>query len=109
MGRKTRSPPMKSRSRTMDVQCRSRNFRFPSMAPSPWPALRMTPTMRRASFFLLFDPELTTAGRNLMDGRFSTFGYVVEGNDLLQNVEVGDRIISATVTDGLDNLKGGGK
>jgi len=60
-------------------------------------------------FFLLFDPELTTAGRNLMDGRFSTFGYVVEGNDLLQNVEVGDRIISATVTDGLDNLKGGGK
>ena len=28
----------------------------------------------RQFFFLLFDPELTTAGRNLMDGRFATFG-----------------------------------
>ena len=26
-------------------------------------------------FFLLFDPELVTAGRNLMDGRYGTFGY----------------------------------
>jgi hypothetical protein len=25
-------------------------------------------------FFLLFDPELVTAGRNLMDGRYGTFG-----------------------------------
>uniref|UniRef100_A0A7S0HUJ1 peptidylprolyl isomerase n=1 Tax=Hanusia phi TaxID=3032 RepID=A0A7S0HUJ1_9CRYP len=55
-------------------------------------------------FFLLFDPELTTAGRNLMDGRFSTFGYVVEGNRLLSNVEVGDKIVSAKVISGLDNL-----
>jgi len=55
-------------------------------------------------FFLLFDPELTTAGRNLMDGRFSTFGYVVEGNTLLQNIEVGDVIESAKVTGGLENL-----
>ncbi len=31
---------------------------------------------RRAGqfFFLLFDPELVTAGRNLMDGRYGTFG-----------------------------------
>ena len=57
-------------------------------------------------FFLLFDPELTTAGRNLMDGRFSTFGYVVRGNDLLQNVEVGDVIETAKVTSGLENLVG---
>ena len=29
-------------------------------------------------FFLLFDPELVTSGRNLMDGRYSTFGYVLK-------------------------------
>jgi len=40
-----------------------------------------------------------------MDGRFSTFGYVVEGNQLLQNIEVGDVIVDAKVTDGLDNLQ----
>jgi len=56
-------------------------------------------------FFLLFDPELTTAGRNLMDGRFSTFGYVIEGNQLLQNIEVGDVIVDAKVTDGIENLQ----
>jgi peptidylprolyl isomerase len=41
-----------------------------------------------------------------MDGRFSTFGYVVRGNDLLQNVEVGDVIETAKVTSGLENLVG---
>ncbi|KAJ1482222.1 cyclophilin type peptidyl-prolyl cis-trans isomerase/CLD-domain-containing protein [Baffinella frigidus] len=55
-------------------------------------------------FFLLFDPELTTAGRNLMDGRFATFGYVVDGNRLLSNVEQGDTIISAAITSGKENL-----
>ena len=30
--------------------------------------------MGRQFFFLLFDPELVTAGRNLMDGRYGTFG-----------------------------------
>jgi len=56
-------------------------------------------------FFLLFDPELTTAGRNLMDGRFSTFGYVVEGNRLLSNIEVGDVITDAKVVSGLNYLQ----
>ena len=58
-------------------------------------------------FFLLFDPELTTAGRNLMDGRFATFGYVVDGGRLLSNVEQGDTIISATITAGKDHLVNG--
>ncbi|NER82969.1 MAG: peptidylprolyl isomerase, partial [Leptolyngbya sp. SIO1D8] len=30
-------------------------------------------------FFFLFEPELTPAGLNLLDGRYSVFGYVVEG------------------------------
>ena len=42
-----------------------------------------------------------------MDGRFSTFGYVVEGNELLQNIEVGDKITDAKIIDGIENLKGG--
>jgi len=65
---------------------------FPDSGSSQW-------------FFLLFDPELVTAGRNLMDGRYSTFGYVVEGNRLLSNVEVGDIIESAKVVSGLENLQ----
>lgn len=55
-------------------------------------------------FFLLFDPELTTAGRNLMDGRFATFGYVTSGNRLLSNVEQGDTIVSAKIISGKDKL-----
>lgn len=55
-------------------------------------------------FFLLFDPELVTAGRNLMDGRYGTFGYVTDGNRLLSNVEIGDVIASAKVVSGLENL-----
>jgi peptidylprolyl isomerase len=55
-------------------------------------------------FFLLFDPELVTSGRNLMDGRYGTFGYVVEGNRLLSNVEAGDVIAAAKVVKGLENL-----
>jgi cyclophilin family peptidyl-prolyl cis-trans isomerase len=42
-----------------------------------------------------------------MDGRFATFGYVVDGGRLLSNVEQGDTIISATITAGKDNLVNG--
>jgi len=55
-------------------------------------------------FFLLFDPELTPAGRNLLDGRYAVFGYVVENKDLLEKLGQGDRIESARVVSGLDNL-----
>jgi peptidylprolyl isomerase len=58
-------------------------------------------------FFLLFDPELVTSGRNLMDGRYSTFGYVIEGNRQLSNLNVGDVIESAKVVKGTENLING--
>jgi len=58
-------------------------------------------------FFLLFDPELVTSGRNLMDGRYSTFGYVIEGNRQLSNLNVGDVIESAKVVKGSENLING--
>lgn len=55
-------------------------------------------------FFFLFEPELTPAGRNLLDGRYAVFGYVIEGKDVLGNLAAGDKIESAQVVQGLENL-----
>ncbi len=55
-------------------------------------------------FFFKFDSELTPPGFNLMDGRYSVFGYLVEGKDVLEALTDKDKIISAQVIDGLDNL-----
>lgn len=55
-------------------------------------------------FFFLFEPELTPAGLNLLDGRFAVFGCVVENKELLEELGQGDRILSARVIDGLENL-----
>eukprot|EP00536_Pseudo-nitzschia_multiseries_P010451 jgi/Psemu1/259002/estExt_Genewise1Plus.C_3190021 len=56
-------------------------------------------------FWLLFDSDLTPAGKNVLDGRYPCFGYVVEGADFLQDVKEGDIIVSAKVTKGLEYLK----
>ncbi len=55
-------------------------------------------------FFFLFEPELTPAGLNLLDGRYAVFGYVTENKELLGKLKQGDKIISAKVIDGLENL-----
>lgn len=55
-------------------------------------------------FFFLFEPELTPAGLNLLDGRYSVFGYVVENKEILGKIKQGDKIISAKVTQGAENL-----
>jgi peptidylprolyl isomerase len=55
-------------------------------------------------FFFLFEPELTPAGLNLLDGRYAVFGYVTEGKEVLRQIREGDRIISARVIDGAENL-----
>jgi len=55
-------------------------------------------------FFFLFEPELTPAGRNLLDGRYSVFGYVVEGKEVLEKLKAGDKIESAKVIQGTENL-----
>lgn len=55
-------------------------------------------------FFFLFEPELTPAGLNLLDGRYAVFGYVTENKEVLENLKQGDKIISAKVVQGLDNL-----
>ncbi len=55
-------------------------------------------------FFFLFEPELTPAGLNLLDGRYSVFGYVTAGKDVLEKLRAGDQIQSARVVKGLENL-----
>ncbi len=55
-------------------------------------------------FFFKFDTELTPPGYNLMDGRYSVFGYVVEGKEVLAELTAKDKIISAKVIEGLENL-----
>ncbi|MEB3341742.1 peptidylprolyl isomerase [Okeania sp.] len=55
-------------------------------------------------FFFLFQSELTPAGVNLLDGRYTVFGYVVEGKKVLEKLRKGDKIISAKVVAGLENL-----
>jgi len=55
-------------------------------------------------FFFLFEPELTPAGRNLLDGRYAVFGYLTEGREILDKLKAGDKIESATVVQGIENL-----
>lgn len=55
-------------------------------------------------FFFLFEPELTPAGLNLLDGRYSVFGYVTSGREVLEQLKAGDQIKSAKVVAGLENL-----
>ena len=56
-------------------------------------------------FFFLYEAELNPAGRNLIDGRNAAFGYVVNGEELLNQLGVNDKIISIKILDGLDKLK----
>ncbi|MEM9264971.1 MAG: peptidylprolyl isomerase [Cyanobacteria bacterium P01_F01_bin.13] len=56
-------------------------------------------------FFFLFEPELTPAGLNLLDGRYAVFGYTIDGQKALDRMgRQGGKILSAKVVDGLDNL-----
>jgi peptidylprolyl isomerase len=56
-------------------------------------------------FLFLFEPELTPAGLNLIDGRYAAFGYVVAGFDVLEELTADDGIVKATVIEGAENLR----
>eukprot|EP00903_Cladosiphon_okamuranus_P013006 g12135.t1 len=56
-------------------------------------------------FWLLFDSDLTPAGKNLLDGRYAEFGYTVDNEELLADVKEGDMIKSAKVISGKENWK----
>eukprot|EP01023_Acetabularia_acetabulum_P035174 TRINITY_DN3314_c0_g1_i4.p1 TRINITY_DN3314_c0_g1~~TRINITY_DN3314_c0_g1_i4.p1 ORF type:complete len:414 (+),score=95.48 TRINITY_DN3314_c0_g1_i4:68-1309(+) len=55
-------------------------------------------------FWLLKESELTPSSANLLDGRYGVFGYVVEGQDFLQEMKVGDKIEYIKILSGLENL-----
>jgi peptidylprolyl isomerase len=55
-------------------------------------------------FWLLFDSDLTPAGKNLLDGAYTCFGYTVDGADFLKDIKEGDIITKATVISGKENL-----
>lgn len=40
-----------------------------------------------------------------LDGNYAVFGYVTDGMDVVDNIQQGDRIESATVVEGAENLK----
>lgn len=51
------------------------------------------------------DPSYTPAGINVLDGTFAVFGYVVDGQDLLDELQEGDVIQSAKLVSGSEYLK----
>ncbi|AFZ46262.1 peptidyl-prolyl cis-trans isomerase cyclophilin type [Cyanobacterium stanieri PCC 7202] len=55
-------------------------------------------------FFFKFDTEVTPPGYNLMDGRFAVFGYVTEGAEVLEKLSPEDKMLSAEVIEGAENL-----
>jgi peptidylprolyl isomerase len=59
-------------------------------------------------FFFLYEPELTPAGLNLVDGRNAAFGYVVDGFEVLEELGVDDAIVTITVQEGAENLRAHG-
>ncbi len=63
------------------------------------------PNAGSSQFFLfLFEPELTPAGLNLLDGNYTVFGYVVEGQDVLREITKKDKIVLMKVIQGGENL-----
>ena len=57
-------------------------------------------------FFLKWTQPLVPPGRNTLDGYYSCFGYIVSDNqDLLKQMGKGDKIVSARVISGIDNLQ----
>jgi len=58
-------------------------------------------------FFLLKESELTPSGTNVLDGRYSVFGYITEGKELLKEMKQGDTIEYIKVLSGSENLKNG--
>ncbi|OLP16131.1 peptidylprolyl isomerase [Leptolyngbya sp. 'hensonii'] len=52
---------------------------------------------------------ITLADLDFLDGNYAVFGYVTQGMEVVDKIQQGDRIQSATVTQGLENLKVRGK
>jgi peptidylprolyl isomerase len=63
------------------------------------------PNAGSSQFFIyLFESELTPAGLNLLDGNYTVFGYVTDGKETLDKLRLGDKVLSARVISGAENL-----
>ncbi|MBE9013729.1 peptidylprolyl isomerase, partial [Pseudanabaenaceae cyanobacterium LEGE 13415] len=51
---------------------------------------------------------IALADLQFLDGDYAVFGYVTQGMETVDKIQAGDRIESATVTKGIENLKTGG-
>ena len=48
---------------------------------------------------------VTLTDLSSLDGKYAVFGTVTQGMDIVDKIQQGDRIDSARVTQGLENLK----
>lgn len=94
--------------RTLESTGTSQLFLSMLLVLLQWLAERQSQTRRVLSFFfLLKESELTPSGTNILDGRYSVFGYVIDGQDLLRELKAGDFIKSIKIVDGSENLVNG--
>lgn len=107
--RRTRPAPRAARACTLTRRASAARAR----TPQAYGALGMAREEYSADsassqwFWLLFDSDLTPAGKNLLDGRYACFGYTIDGQDQLRAVKVGDVIKSAKLLSGGDKLVAG--
>lgn len=67
------------------------------------------PNSASSQFFIFFaEPDLTPAGLNLMDGNYAVFGYVTQGIPVIYKLKLTDRILSAHLISGSENLVNAG-
>lgn len=62
-------------------------------------ARSMLPDSASSQFYI------TLSELDFLDGNYAVFGYVTQGMDVVDKIQQGDRIESAKVTKGLENLK----
>ncbi|PZO40629.1 MAG: peptidylprolyl isomerase [Pseudanabaena frigida] len=62
-------------------------------------ARSQSPNSASCQFYLALDDIY------FLDGSYAVFGYVTEGMELVEKIQVGDRIESITITKGEENLK----
>jgi len=65
-------------------------------------ARSMNPDSASSQFYVAL------ADLQFLDGNYAVFGYVTQGMETVDKIQQGDRIDSATVTKGIENLKTGG-
>lgn len=59
-------------------------------------------------YFFLLDRssyQARSVGGSILTGSVATFGYVIEGQGFLTQLEVGDKIVTAKVVSGLENFR----